>query len=39
MLKKRLVRKGLKRVEYFSWEKTARKTLHVIEQTYNTNDI
>jgi glycosyltransferase involved in cell wall biosynthesis len=39
MLRNRLVRKGLKRVKYYSWENTARKTLHVLEQTYNSNDI
>lgn len=33
-LKKGLVRKGKERVKNFSWEKTARKTLSVLEEVY-----
>jgi glycosyltransferase involved in cell wall biosynthesis len=33
-LREYLVKKGYKRVEYFSWEKAAKKTLAVFENVY-----
>lgn len=34
-LRAKLIEKGYERVKQFSWEKTARETLEVFEEVYN----
>jgi glycosyltransferase involved in cell wall biosynthesis len=37
-LRKKLAEKGSKRVEDFSWEKTARETVQVLEKVYKSGE-